>query len=316
MSLCIDVGRLIFIATFMVSVLEFTTIINQLLPEPHAGLLNGILFGTKAMLSRDLYNQLVKTGTLHIIALSGMNITILTNLVSVTLLRFVSRRIASLLTVGIIIGFILFVGVSASVIRAGIMGSTTLLAVVFGRQAWSLLSLILAVSIMLIAKPLWISDIGFQLSVLATLGIILFSKKTVEHRASKVGIEDRKSKLENEGLFSNLHLPPLFSTLYRLLSFLWSLIEDDLRITLAAQVFTIPILLFHFHRISLVSPFSNVLIGWVIAPVTVLGLVTIIAGWVWLPLGQVFAWITWVPLQYVLTSIWITSMLPFASFSW
>lgn len=299
------------------TVLDLTSIINQLLPEPHAGLLNGILFGAKAILSKDLYDQLVKTGTLHIISLSGMNITILTNLVSMTLLRFVSRRIASLLAVVIIIGFILFVGVSASVIRAGIMGSLALLAVMFGRQTWSLFFLAIAAGSMLIVNPAWIADVGFQLSVLATLGIILFAKKPmVESGKWKIGGENRESKIDKTNQSSIFYYLPLPSIVYNLPSLLWSLIEDDLRVTLAAQVFTIPILLFHFHRISLVAPLSNVLIGWVIVPVTVLGLVTVVAGWVWLPLGQVFAWVTWVPLQYVLTIISLTSRFPFGSLSW
>ncbi|MBI2404836.1 ComEC/Rec2 family competence protein [Candidatus Gottesmanbacteria bacterium] len=311
---------------------NFTSVANSMLPEPHAGLLNGILFGTKATLSRDLYDQLVKTGTLHIIALSGMNITILTNLVSITLLRFISRWIASLLTIGIIIGFIFFVGPSASVVRAGVMGSLALLAVVFGRQTWSFLFLAIATGSMLIVYPAWIFDIGFQLSVLATLGIILFGKKleVARNRSGETFFGDARAEASlsetspvnassgSEVLAGRSFSAPQNAHLrsFKVLWFFWSFLKEDLRVTLAAQVFTIPILLFHFHRISLIAPLPNVLIGWVIAPVTALGLVTVIAGWIWLPLGQVFAWITWVPLQYVLTSVWITSMLPFASMSW
>src|SRR3990172_935418 len=69
--------------------------------------------------------------------------------------------------------------------------------------------------------------------------------------------------------------------------------HDDLRITLSAQVFTLPLLLFVFGRISLVSPLANVLIGWLIAPLTVLGFAAIVAGFVWLPLGQGVAGVCW-----------------------
>ena len=156
------------------SVADFSAVVNGILPEPHAGLLNGMLFGAKATLSKDLYDQLIQTGTLHIIALSGMNITILTNLVGITLLRFVSRRIASLLTIGGILFFVWFVGPSPSIVRAAIMGSISLFAVVSGRQYWPLLSWILAVSVMILLNIQWLFDISFQLSALATLGIILF----------------------------------------------------------------------------------------------------------------------------------------------
>ena len=292
------------------TVADFTGVINQLLPEPHAGLLNGILFGVKATIAKDLSQALIKTGTLHIIALSGMNITILSDLVSITLLRFVSRRIASLLTIAIIIGFILFVGISPSVIRAGIMGSITLIAIIFGRQAWSLLTWIVAVAVMLLIKPIWLGDISFQLSALATLGIILFGKKSTSQKfaaeISRVGGISAASNAQN---FSP-------SPRLRFFSFLWHIVEDDLRVTLAAQLFTVPLILFTFHQISFISPLSNILIGWIIQPLTVLGFFTTIAGWVWLPLGQVIAWVTWVPLQYVLTMISLTSRIPFGSLSW
>jgi len=275
----------------MPSLSTYTTVINQVLGEPHAGLLNGIIFGTKAMLSKDLYDALITTGTLHIVALSGMNIAILINLVNITLLAFVSRKTSSLLTLGLITGFVLFVGPSPSIIRAAIMGSVTLLAIIFGRQLWSLYSWTLAVGIMLLLRPEWIGDVAFQLSAAATMGIILFG-------GTKTGTKREKRKTQ----------PRPFHILV-------SILQDDLILTLAAQSLTIPIVLYHFHRISLISPLSNVLIGWILAPLTALGLATAILGWMWLPLGQCVAYVTWVPLQYLITVVQWTSRLPLASIS-
>jgi competence protein ComEC len=268
----------------MISVATFTSVINQVLPEPHAGLLAGILFGTRATLSKDFLEALTITGTLHIIALSGMNISILAGLSITTLLRFVSRRVASLLTVLIIIGFVWFVGVSPSVVRAAIMGSLTLLAVVSGRQTWSIFTYGLTIGVMLCIKPDWIGDLSFQLSALSTLGIILFGGKSAI--ASK-----------------NRNLLKL-------------LFEDDLRVTLSAQVFTIPLILLTFRRISLVSPLTNILIGWTIAPLTAIGMVTAILGWIWLPLGYVFGWVNWVFLEYLILMVRWTAKLPFSSLGW
>src|SRR3972149_10147107 len=118
------------------TVATLTGIMNQLLPEPHAGLLSGILFGTRATLVPELVTALIRSGTLHIVALSGMNITILTNVIGVMLLPFFKRWIASVLSILVIAGFIAFVGPSPSVIRAGIMGSISLIAIVFGRLHW------------------------------------------------------------------------------------------------------------------------------------------------------------------------------------
>src|SRR5688572_1955887 len=102
------------------TVSDVTAIISQLLPEPQAGLLAGILFGIKANFSTAVRDALVITGTLHIVALSGQNISILIGVVHFFLLRFCRRPIANIVSILIIIGFIWFVGPSASVIRAGI----------------------------------------------------------------------------------------------------------------------------------------------------------------------------------------------------
>lgn len=211
----------------MLSLSDFTSVVNQLLP---AGLLNGILFGTKAQLAPTFKTALIRSGTLHIVALSGMNITILMTITASTLLRIFSRRITSLLTVLIIMGFIWFVGLSPSVIRAAIMGCLSLLSTIFGRQKGALWCLLLAALGMLILNLSYLTDVSFQLSFLATLGIILFTKSNKK--------EINPSKF-----------------------FLCNLIKDDLKTTLYAQVFTMPIFIFTFHQVSLMSPVPNILIG-------------------------------------------------------
>ncbi len=322
------------------SVVGLTSVLNQLLPEPHAGLLAGILFGTKATLSKSLYQQLITTGTLHVVALSGMNITIIASLVSLTLLRFISRRIASLLTILLVVGFVWFVGMSPSVIRAAIMGCISLLAVIFGKQQWALFSWALAVGIMLLINIGWLGDISFQLSALATLGIILFSRKGHTHKArvsilksteapnkkpfwilgllfnSGASLSEERGPIRGAVQDSRASLKNILPLLGQQTKYLWLFIEDDLRTTLAAQVFTIPLILIHFHRISIVSPLTNVLIGWTIAPVTILGLLTAGIGYIWLPFGQIAAWGSWVFLEYLIQIVSLTSKIPFASFGW
>ena len=269
------------------SVDTFTAIINQILPEPHAGLLSGILFGTKATLSKDLTNALITTGTLHIVALSGQNISILTGFVNATLLHVVNKRIASICSIFIILGFVWFVGPSPSVNRAAIMGTLSLLAVALGRQQWSLLFFLLTVGTMLLFNFSLVSDISFQLSAGATLGILLFGGK-------KPCVKKIQTKEE-------------------LVPALWSYIEEGLRITLSAQVFTIPIILFVFRRLSLVSPLSNVLIGWTIPIIMELGIITVLLGWLWVPFGQILGWSLWIFLQYIIVMVDLTSRIPFAS---
>ncbi len=271
------------------SILEtVSSIIVRSLHEPHAGILLGILFGTKATLSKPFIESLLITGTIHIIALSGMNITMLVTFVQLILLSFLKRSQANIGAIVVIIGFILMVGVSASVIRAAIMGSISLLAVNFGRKNVPLFTLFLAVTIMLLLHPPWVTDIGFQLSVFATLGIILFAKK-----------EKQISTSQPISWFSRVY----------------SFIEEDLRVTLSAQVFTIPLILFQFHRISLIAPLTNILIGWLIAPIMVIGFLMIACGLVWLPLAQMVGLVAWVFISTLITLVNLTAHIPFASIS-
>lgn len=264
----------------------FIPVINQLLPEPHASLLSGILFGIKASMPKTFYQDLITTGTLHIIALSGMNISILTVLTArITL--FLGRKASSILTICLIVLFVLFVGASPSIVRAAIMGSLSLFAVYFGKQNWGLLSLFLAAGIMLVIDFSLIKNLSFQLSFLATLGIILANRKGECQSASW-----RKNGLLNKSVY-------------------W--LKENLILTLSAQLFTLPIILYNFRRISFISPLANLAIEWVIQPVMVLGFIISLIGWIFLPIAYPLAWIAWVPLTYLITVVEWLAKVPMAS---
>lgn len=271
------------------SVLETVSlIVNRSLSEPHAGVLLGILFGTKATLTPTFKESLLATGTIHIIALSGMNITLLVTFVQLMLLKIFTRSLANIGAIVVIIGFISVVGMSASVVRAAIMGCISLFAVNIGRKNVSIVTLIVAVMVMLLLHPPWVIDIGFQLSVLATLGIILFAKK------------------------GQTILPPQPNSK---IAWAYGFIQDDLRVTMAAQVFTIPLILFQFHSISLVAPLTNVLIGWLIAPIMVTGFVMIGVGLIWLPFAHIVGLVAWVLISLLMLLVNLTAHIPFASIS-
>lgn len=296
------------------SILEtVSSVVIRSIPEPHAGLLLGILFGTKATLSKSFTESLIQTGTIHIVALSGMNITMLISFVQIVCIRYLRRPIANILSVCIIIGFIYIVGMSASVVRAAIMGCISLLAVNLGRKNIPIYTLILAVSCMLLLNPLWVLDLSFQLSVLATLGIILFAKK--EHTVHSVVMDQYPDMHEAHAMESHAQYEDrgVIARIARITTPIYRLIEDDLRVTLAAQVFTVPLVLFTFNRISLIAPVTNVLIGWLIAPIMVTGLVMIAVGLVWLPLAQIVGAVAWALLSTLIALVQWTGQIPFAS---
>lgn len=319
------------------SVTGLTSIIDKLLPEPHAGLLAGLLFGTKASLSREFYDALVATGVLHIIALSGMNITIMENLVAGLMVPVVGRRWASAITIGVIVWFVWFVGATPSVIRAAIMGSLSLLAVIFGRQYWALSAWVIACSIMLVINFSWIADVSFQLSALATLGIILFGTKaknitgdgqkgfptartalrTLPIDVKNVGsMDDYARGTENSmRLGGGEHWWDMFRPAGPVGIITRPVIEsikESLRLTFAAQVFTVPVIFFVFRQFSLVAPLTNLAIGWMIVPLTTLGWITVLAGFVELYMGQIVAWADWVLLEYLIRTVQFMSHVPFS----
>ena len=278
----------------MISVADCTAIINQVLPEPDAGLLSGILFGTKMTLSSTLKNALQITGTLHIIALSGMNITILTLLFFGAFITRLPRSISSILTIGVIGIFVWFVGSSPSIVRAAIMGCITLLAPLTGRFSIGIITWGIAIASMIIAKPMWIGDLSFQLSALASLGMIMFGSSTGE----------KKHENLNEYVQTKM---------MQLARKIWSIIYPELATTLSAQVFTMPLILVVFGRISLISPVTNLFIGWTIPIITVLGLFLCLFGFLWLPFAHIFGWVVWIWLEYLIRIVEWTSVIPLAS---
>lgn len=360
------------------SVQVLTQILSQLLPEPHAGLLAGILFGTKATLDPTLKQALITSGTIHMIALSGQNISILVTVMTPLLVLLFSRRIASLLIILTLIGYVAFVGVSPSVVRAAIMGSVNVFAVIVGRASWSLFTWILAVSSMIVLHPLWIADVGFQLSAAASLGIILFGgtesmkgthlrrsvakeamarrrqgyggqagcmegavwgsilksteglplviKKFIGDVCGKPSLNPSASLGVNEEHLSACPVNPkdftgsLKNVFHTLAPMLWSkallTIQSELRITLAAQSLTIPLILWYFHRVSLSAPLSNLAVGWSMPYLMVFGWLAAFFGWIWYPLGLVFAWVSWVLLEWMIRVVLFVDTIPFASIGW
>ncbi len=249
----------------------FTPVINSYLPEPHASLLNGIIFGIP-LKTNPLFNQKLKmVGLLHLVVLSGMNITMLAAIIG-SLTKFLPKKMSLCVTIACIILFVLFVGVQAPVLRAAIMGIIGLLAIIYGRRNTALYSLFLSFVFFLIFWPGSITTISFQLSFGATLGIILFGNP--KPKSSPV----------------------------------W----QELKPSLAAQLFTTPIIFGYFQQISFIAPVANLLSAFIIAPIMVFGFLTALLGKIHFLLGAIPAAICYVLLSYLVLIIDVLSKIPFA----
>ncbi len=267
----------------------FTNVINSYLPEPHASLLNGILFGVSLKTSKAFYEELRMVGLLHIVVLSGMNITFLSAVIT-NITSFLSKQLSLLITILIIILFIIFVGAEAPIIRAGFMGILTSVAILTGRKNLALYSLFLSAIFIALFWPKWLKTVSFQLSYGATLGIILFGRVKNLPPPKKNLLKKQAVKFFLRGLAYSF----------------WK----EFKPSLAAQVFTAPIIFFYFKQVSLISPFANVLVAGVIPPLMIFGFATAILGKINFYLGFLSAWICYLFLSYIIFVVETLAKIP------
>jgi len=256
----------------------FTSVINYYLPEPHASLLNGILFGINLKTTKEFYEQLKIVGLLHLVVLSGINITLLASIITQVTQLF-SKKVSILITIFTIILFVFFVGIQAPILRAAFMGILTFVAYYAGRKNYPLYALFLSFILSLLLFPKWLKTISFQLSYGATLGIILFGEKNLKRS---------DNKLLN----------------------LYHQIKADFKTSLAAQIFTAPIIFIYFKQISLISPISNVMVSFFVPFLMVLGFLAAVLGKINFFLGLPFAWICYLILSYIVWVVQTLSKIP------
>jgi len=255
-------------------------IIEQSLHEPHSSLLSAIILGVKRGIPKELVENFSQAGISHIMAISGMHITILaTLLLYLGIMIGLSRdRAFYFATIGLFL-YILLIGFPASAVRAGIMGFLVLWAMKLGRLNKATNAVVFAASVMLLINPLLIYDIGFQLSFLAVVGLIYIFP-----------ILEKVTK----------RVPDFFK------------LKSLILITISAQISTLPVILYHFGRFSLIAPLANILVVPLLPLIMILGLVLLLGGLIWGWLSQVIGWLMWLVLSYV---IWAVDFLAGFKFS-
>jgi len=276
-----DQGNL-FKATIFKIKAKVVEISGKILPEPQSSFLGGLLWGAKKGLPEDILENFNRTGVTHIIAVSGYNITIIAVMLSNLFISFgISRKKAFWLIVTGIIFFVVITGSPASIVRAGVMGIVALVAASVGRATKMHNTLAIVCLLMLIFNPkVLIWDAGFQLSFLATIGLIYFApvlKKYTEW------------------------LPSFFE------------IRESMTTTLSAIVLTTPLILFQFGRFSFLAPIANLLILPVIPINMAIGFLAVVLGIIWLPLGRIIGFSSWVILSYVLKLTEVLAKIEWAS---
>jgi len=221
-----DSDFVLFKALFKLKTL-FENRLMEIYPEPYGNFMAGLLTGSRAAIDKNLMDKFRETGLTHIVAISGYNISIIIILISGAF-GFLGRKMKVIFSIIFVILFTIFVGASASVVRASIMGIISLVALKYGRQYYAKLGLMFAAFLMCLFSPkMLIEDLGFQLSVLATAGIIYISPLIKKHFE---------------------FLPEFFA------------LRETLIMSVSAQVFVFPLILLKFGYFNLLSPLINVFI--------------------------------------------------------
>lgn len=220
---------------------------NFLLPQPQAALLSGIVIGAKEDMTADFKKALRNTSTLHMVVVSGQNLTLLAGFF-LSFSSVLGKNRTIFLSLGLISFYALISGLEVPVIRATIMIFLASIAKLFGREGESFWILLLTGMGMLIYNPNWILSISFQLSFLATIGVVVVAPEVIKQ----------------------LKVVP-------------DIIKQDLAVTLSAQVLVLPIIAANFHQISLIGIITNVLVSWTVPIIMITGLLAMIAS-----LGSLF----------------------------
>lgn len=261
----------------------FISNISQLISEPHASLLGGLIVGAKETLGKNLLDDFRKVGVIHIVVLSGYNITIVAESLMDFFKIFLPRAFATSLGVLAIIAFALMTGASATVVRASIMALLVIASRVSSRRYDITRALLLAGLIMLIHNPaILVFDPSFQLSFLATVGLIYVSP-IVEKWLQFI---PEKFKLREVAVA-----------------------------TLATQIFVLPYLLYQMGTLSIVALPVNLLILAAIPLTMLLGFLTGVLSFASFLLATPFAFGAYILLTYELGVVSWFAGLPFASVS-
>jgi competence protein ComEC len=260
---------------------KYIDIIYASMPRAEAMMMDGIMLGNKKVIAPDIFDDFKKTGTAHILAVSGMNASLIAMFIFVMLKLFgVKRRYSALLTIIFILIFTVITGAQASIIRAAVMASFVLAGYIFEREPDTMNSLAIAAFFIMLFNPASIFDTGFLLSFLATMGLIYLNKKAASYF---------------------VFIPK------------WASV--GLVTTVTAQIFIVPVMINTFGYISLISVAANVLVVPLAEFLTIAGFAMWAAGLVSAGAARIFGASCWIMVKAMLFVCAKLAAVPFAAVS-
>lgn len=245
---------------------KLITFYKTSLPEPYSSLVAGIVLGSKQM-PEEFWNTLKNTGTAHVVVASGTNVTMVATFLISSLTLYFKRRTAVFISIAGIFCYVFLSGFDAPIVRAGIMGSIVFLGQERGRVVNTWRVLVYSAILMLLIKPVWVTDLGFILSFTATSCILLFQKKVD-----------------------------------KLIKVIPDVLREGLSTSLSAQIGVAPIIFVTFGQFNILSPIINALILWTIPYIMIAGALSGVIGQVIPNLGKVIL-LTIYPLLWYFTKV-------------
>lgn len=236
--------------------------VQKLLPEPQSALLSGILLGAKSNLPRDFRKALNNTSTSHIVVASGQNLTFVSGFI-LALAPFFGRKKTVLFSLFAILFYTVLAGFQVPILRAAIMLTLMSISKLINREADNFWILLITVSSMLIYEPAWLFSISFELSVLATIAVVILAPEIIKR-----------------------------------VKFLPEIVKEGVVVSLCAQLLTMPIIAANFYQISLSGVVVNALVLWTIPFIMITGAGALALALINLSLGQIAALIPGIALTY------------------
>jgi len=254
---------------------KFNTVLRKIYPYKHSLLTSGMLLGLGGEFPDDFKEDLRRSGLLHLVVVSGGNLVFILTIFYKSLLYLeMRRRYAFVIGILALFTYSFIVGFEPPVVRALIMTLIALTSGTLERPSFSINLLFIAAFLMLFINPYLLISASFQLSIGATLGLIVFM--------------------------------PLFSRWLRRINVKGLFVEAGVT-TMSAQLGVLPVLLTQFGGFNPKVVISNVLVSFVPALVTYLGLISGLLGLLWLPLGRMVGWFNYLVLDYFLLVVRIFS---------
>ncbi len=261
-------------------------VVDETISYPQSEIMSAMVLGLRKNIPENILQNFRQSGLSHIIAISGLHISIITFLFFNLLIAIgFNRKYAFPLSIVALILFLIMIGFRSSSIRAGIMGISALWALQVGRLKNSINALVFAAAVLLLINPkLLLNEIGFQLSFLAVLGIIYFGERISQWLAK-------------------IKVPQFFE------------IRSTLMMTLSAQLMVLPLIVYYFGNLSVISPLSNILVLPAMPFIMIVGFLTGLIGIVWLPLAKLIGLLTEVLIGWIMTVAKWSSNFPYGNFN-